>query len=319
MAKTVVLTGCLGFIGRQVLEDLLRAKYNVIGIDKQTYASSLEPAEVKNNYFKFIKADIAKLKRLPDCDFVINVAAESHVGNSIIKSDEFVQSNVEGVRNLLELIRNKPVNYYGRPKFIHFSTDEVYGDIVDGSFSEENPLNPSNPYSASKAAGDMFIKAWARTYNIDYKIIRPTNNYGFYQFSEKLIPLSVKLLNAGKKIHLHNEGEPVRSWLSVWDTSSAVLFLLENGKWNNIYNVGGEEYKNIDVVREIINQYFDSRLLSEKEELSHIAFDGGVRKGQDVRYSVCDDKLRSLGWEPKYNLMRQLRTLVEHYKHTVMW
>jgi dTDP-glucose 4,6-dehydratase len=202
--KLVVITGCLGFIGSHVTRKCLDLGWKVYGIDSLTYASSPDligdfSYEYGDN-FTYINEDIADLKYLPDCDYVINTAAETHVGNSIIDSKDFLKSNINGVQNLLDLIKAKPNNVVQRPILFHFSTDEVYGDITEGEHTESDHLNPSNPYSASKAAADMLITAWARTYGIEYIIFRPTNNYGEYQYPEKLIPLAVKLLQRGKKI-----------------------------------------------------------------------------------------------------------------------
>lgn len=319
--KIVVITGCLGFIGQYIARVCLNKGWIVYGVDKMTYAASKERLNefCFNPNFSFIKEDICKLDRLPDCDYVINLAAESHVGNSIVSNEDFVQTNVEGVRNLLELIRNKPLNAYGRPHLLHFSTDEVYGDIrvSDYAFSESEHLNPSNPYSASKAAADMLIFAWARTYGIEYNIIRPTNNYGIGQFPEKLIPLSVKILQSGKKIALHDGGEPFRSWLHAEDTAKAVLTILENGEKNNIYNVGGVEKKNKEVVRKILKEFNkQANTMLEWDDVVDITY---KREGQDVRYSVEDYKLRMLGWEPEKDFNIELPKIVANCIKTFRW
>ena len=225
--KLVVITGCLGLIGSHVTRKCLENGWQVYGIDKCTYAANLEFLEEfkKSKNFTFLKQDIATLKHLPHCDYVINIAAESHVGNSIIDSNDFIHSNIVGVKNLLDLIRKKPENVEQRPVFFHFSTDEVYGD---------------------KAAADMLVLAWARTYDMQYVILRPTNNYGIGQYPEKLIPICVKHLERGKQIRLHDAGEPIRNWLHSDDTASAVVRIIESGKTNEIYNVaGGFEQKNI--------------------------------------------------------------------------
>jgi len=265
--------------------------------------------------FDFLEEDIADVTYLPDCDYVINIAAESHVGNSIIESNDFIHSNVVGVKNLLDLIRKKPRNVDNQPIFFHFSTDEVYGDIVDGEHIETDILKPSNPYSASKAAADMFILAWARTYDMKYLILRPTNNYGEGQYPEKLIPVSVKMLQRGKKIRLHDEGEPVRNWLHSDDTAEAVISIIESGTYNEIYNVaGGFEQKNKETVRKIIECFFEDN----RNYLDHVDL-GFKREGQDVRYALNDDKLRSLGWKPKKIFDEEIKKLVDYYKDTFRW
>ena len=250
-----------------------------------------------------------------DCDYVINVAAESHVGNSIIDSKEFISSNVVGVQNLLDLIRHKPENCAQRPVFLHFSTDEVYGDVLTGEHTEQDILKPSNPYSASKAAADMLVLAWARTYDIKYNIIRPTNNYGIGQYPEKLIPLAIKNLQRGKKIRLHNGGTPVRNWLHAADTAAAVIAIVENGEINEIYNVaGGFEQKNIETVLKIIDNFYDEDYVWN----DHVDFSYS-REGQDVRYALNDDKLRDIGWEPKRKFDEEIAKIVDHYKGSFIW
>jgi len=314
--KIVVVTGCLGFIGQWVTRSLLERGWRVCGVDKRTYAADPQPCfDLQDPNFKLIEEDICDLTSLPDCDYVINLAAESHVGNSIMSSRVFTNTNVEGVRNLLDLVRDKPTNAYGRPRFIHFSTDEVYGDRKTGAFVETDILNPSNPYSASKAAADMLIGAWARTYGIEYNIVRPTNNYGLGQYPEKLIPLSVKALQAGKKIALHNHGEPTRSWLHVEDTASAVLCILDKAPANEIYNIGGFEQKNKHVVHKLINCYFEKDVV----DISNFVDLSYERQGQDVRYSVDDSKLKNLGWQPYKFFDEELPWIILHYKRNFRW
>jgi dTDP-glucose 4,6-dehydratase len=332
--KLVVITGCLGLIGSHVTRRCLELGWKVYGIDKLTYAANTEMlVEFGSRYgenFKFIKEDIANLKYLPDCDYVINIAAESHVGNSIVDSGDFIESNIVGVKNLLDLIRNKQGNVSDRPILLHFSTDEVYGDITEGEHIETDLLMPSNPYSASKAAADMLILAWSRTYGINYIIIRPTNNYGIGQYPEKLIPVSVKLLMRGKKIKLHNRGEPIRNWLHADDTAQAVITLILSGVSNEIYNVaGGFEQKNIDTVKQILKEYFreppkdwegckDCKSVEEIDWNQYLDL-SYVREGQDVRYALNDDKLRALGWEAQRRFNHEIGSIVDYYKDNFKW
>ena len=315
--KIVVITGCLGLIGCHVTRKCLDKGWMVYGIDKCTYAANLEFIEEFKSYanFKFVQEDIATLIQIPDCDYVINIAAESHVGNSIISSEDFIHSNVVGVKNLLDIIRKKPSNVVSQPIFLHFSTDEVYGDIVKGEHIETDILKPSNPYSASKAAADMLIFAWARTYDLKYIILRPTNNYGIGQYPEKLIPICVKLLMRGKEIRLHDAGEPVRNWLHSDDTANAVTKIIESGTFNEIYNVaGGFEQKNKNTVKKIINCFFnDDRDYIKYVNLQH------KRPGQDVRYALNDDKLRALGWRPERVFDQEIQSIVDYYKNNFKW
>ena len=315
--KLVYVTGCLGFIGSYVTRKCLERGWKVYGVDKCTYVANtslLKDFESDPN-FTFIKEDIKDLTHLYDCDYVINTAAESHVGNSIIDSQEFIDSNILGVRNLLDLIRNKPVNCNRRPVFFHFSTDEVYGDIDSGEHTEQDILHPSNPYSAAKACSDMLILAWARTYGVEYILLRPTNNYGIGQYPEKLIPLSVKNLMRNRKIRLHNAGTPVRNWLHADDTAEAVMTIIDSGNMNEIYNVaGGFEQKNIDTILKVIDNFFEEDYNWEE----HVDFSYS-REGQDVRYALNDDKLRALGWAPKKDFNKEIYDIIQYYKKNFIW
>ena len=291
-------------------------RWLVYGIDKCTYAADPSLLDEFNQYdnFRFEKKDIKEISTLKDCDYIINVAAESHVGNSIIDSEVFIDSNVAGVQNLLELIRRKPENCFQRPVFLHFSTDEIYGDIVNGEHLETDSLKPSNPYSASKACADMLIFAWARTYKIHFNIIRPTNNYGIGQYPEKLIPLSIKSLQRGRKIRLHNDGTPIRNWLHAADTASAVIKIIEHGSVDEIYNVaGGFEQTNAETFRKIVLAYHGSEDWEEYVDFSY------SREGQDIRYALNDEKLRALGWKPEKVFNEEIKSIVEHYKNNFIW
>ena len=259
---------------------------------------------------------INDLEFLYECDYIINTAAETHVGNSIVKSDDFVHSNIKGVHHLLELIRNYRAEGKDKPILIHFSTDEVYGDITEGEHIETDILNPSNPYSATKAAADQLILAWARTYKLPYLIVRPTNNYGVGQYVEKLIPKSCKYLHLGKKIPLHNGGKPIRNWLHAQDTTDAVLLLIEKNKKNDIYNIaGGFEQANVDTVKKIITSYTHLNEF-ELKDYCNLTYS---RLGQDVRYALNDDKIRNLGWNPKMKFDEELEDIIEYYKAKFIW
>jgi dTDP-glucose 4,6-dehydratase len=316
MKKIVYVTGCLGFIGVHVTRQCLEQGWYVIGVDKGTYASNFDFLEEFQKYstFKFIHKDINDLDRLYDCDYIINTAAETHVDNSIMSSDVFIRSNINGVHRLLELIRQQPV--HRQPTLLHFSTDEVYGDIDSGAHAETDLLKPSNPYSASKAAADMLVLAWARTFGIKYVIVRPTNNYGIGQYVEKLIPKSVKFLELGKLIDLHNHGSPVRTWLHASDTAQAVLEIINNGVQNSIFNISGNiELPNYQVIQKILSFYFDKNM----EECWEEYVMDSQRQGQDVRYSIDDSKLKLLGWKPKAEFDAELKSIVEHYRNNFIW
>jgi dTDP-glucose 4,6-dehydratase len=316
--KIVYVTGCLGFIGRHVTQLLLDKGWYVYGIDNCTYASDTNFLKCFQSYknFNFERKNICDIDRLVDCDYFINIAAETHVDNSIRDSKVFIESNINGVHNILELLKIYKKEGYVVPRFIHFSTDEVYGDISSGEHIETDILKPSNPYSATKAAADQLIIAWSRTYGIPYNIIRPTNNYGVGQYVEKLIPKACKFIGLGRKIPLHNQGTPIRNWLHAKDTASAVLTIIENGAPNEIYNVaGGFEQSNLNTVIKILKAYFDNDIIDYKQFIDF----GVERPGQDVRYALNDDKIRKLGWEPKCVFDDEIQNIVEYYKNNFMW
>lgn len=314
--KIVYVTGCLGFIGAHVTEACLKRGWYVMGVDKCTYASNegwVDSWSTRyGDQFEFTKADINDLERLYDCDYVINTAAETHVDNSIEDSDAFVHSNINGVHHLLKMINKKK---YKKPIFLHFSTDEVYGDIESGSHTENDLLKPSNPYSATKAAADHLVTSWGRTYGLPYVIVRPTNNYGIGQYVEKLIPKTIKYLSVGRKVDLHNNGTPVRTWLNAKDTAEAIITIIESGVTNEIYNISGNyETANINVVDKIVSLMFPGKDALPYDHIEHM-----VRIGQDVRYSIDDSKLRSLGWKPTAEFDKELVEIVQYYKDNFIW
>lgn len=316
MKKIVYITGCLGFIGSYITRICLKKGWYVKGIDKTTYVANTDLLYEFKKYdnFSFINCDINDIKFLYDCDYVINTAAETHVGNSIVNSEDFIKSNIDGVHNLLELIRNYKHETSKIPILIHFSTDEVYGDIKEGAHTETDLLKPSNPYSATKAAADMLILAWARTYNLPYIIIRPTNNYGIGQYIEKFIPKAIKYLKLNRIMPIHDGGTPIRNWLHAADTADAVITIINREIKNEIYNVaGGFEQTNYDTIAKVIKLYNGSDDIESYLDLSY------SRIGQDVRYALDDSKLRALGWQPKMVFDEELPLIVEYYKNKFIW
>jgi dTDP-glucose 4,6-dehydratase len=316
MKKVVYITGCLGFIGSYITNLCLEEGWHVKGVDKITYAANKELLESFEQYpnFSFVHCDINDLKFLYECDYIINTAAETHVGNSIANSDDFVSSNIDGVHNLLELIKNYRHEANHKPTLLHFSTDEVYGDIEEGEHTEKDILKPSNPYSATKAAADMLVLAWSRTYDIPYVIVRPTNNYGCGQYVEKLIPKAIKYLELGRKIPLHNQGTPIRNWLHADDTARAIITIIKSGVKNEIYNIcGGYEQTNLDTCKKVIKAYNGE---SDYEKYIDMSYS---RVGQDVRYALDDKKLRALGWEPLYTFDREIDNIILFYRDKFIW
>tara|TARA_Y100001938_G_scaffold144989_1_gene220755 strand:+ start:3530 stop:4477 length:948 start_codon:yes stop_codon:yes gene_type:complete len=314
--KIVYVTGCLGFMGSYVTRACLKKGWYVRGVDKITYASNKELLKEFKEYknFAFEQKDINDLDWLYDCDYVINTAAETHVDNSIVQSQEFIHSNINGVHNLLELIKTK--NQFKMPIFLHFSTDEVYGDIIEGKHKETDLLKPSNPYSATKAAADQLILAWNRTYGVPYVIVRPTNNYGIGQYVEKLVPKTCKFVSLGRKIPLHDKGAPIRVWLHAKDTANAIIRIIETGSVNEIYNIAGSyEQENIETVKKILNLYFEGKEVNYEKYIDFTA----DRVGQDLRYSIDDSKLQSIGWKSEHNFDLELPEIVQYYKDNFVW
>ena len=320
--KIVYVTGCLGFIGFYVAKRCLESGWHVIGIDKMTYAANpdrlneLKDIAMDNHVeFDLETIDINDIERLVDCDYVINCAAETHVDNSIDGSDVFLKSNINGVHHLLKLITAK--GRYGMPTLLHFSTDEVYGDITDGSFSEDHLLHPSNPYSATKAAADQLILAWARTHDVPYVIVRPTNNYGAGQYVEKLIPKAVKFLQLGRKVPLHLGGSPRRTWLHVEDTADAVIHIVNSSTINEIYNIPGNfETSNLYVVQEVVRAFHGDDAVPNTNDYINTKYE---RPGADLRYSINGDKLKKLGWEAQRVFNDEIKKIVEYHKENWIW
>jgi dTDP-glucose 4,6-dehydratase len=307
--KDVVVTGGLGFIGSHFIEAALKKGWNVTNIDKKTYAANDIDFGAPSNY-KLIEADISEITTLPPCELIVNFAAESHVDNSIDDSIIFMKSNILGVHNLLNIIlRQIQENLihswqYKIPIFFQISTDEVFGDIEEGFFNTQDVLKPSNPYSATKAAAEMLLMAWGRTYNIPYFISRTTNNYGNRQHKEKLIPNSVNSLLNKKRVQVHGNGQHVRNWIWVEDNVNALIKIIENGQLNNIYHIASqEEYSVIDVVK----------IISDELKIDfNTAFEFTTdRSGADVRYALNTDSLKPLGWVAKTSFKQGIKQIIK--------
>ena len=282
-----VVTGGRGFIGSHFVELVLNKGHRVIDIDKMTYASHRTLPWDDNPNYELRQEDISTITHLPPCDVVVNFAAESHVDNSIESPRVFFDSNARGVFNLLELTRAK---VYNRPLFVQISTDEVYGDTRDKNFTESDILLPSNPYSASKAAGEMFVFSHNKTYGLDYLITRSSNNYGPRQYSEKLIPKIIECLQTNTKIPIHGDGSYIRDWIDVRDNVQAIYHLITEAKKNEIYNIAADNHlTNLEVVEQVCSWY------GIRDIKEHINFTEN-RLGQDVRYSISSDKLFSTGF-----------------------
>jgi len=312
----ILVTGGLGFIGSNFIRYLLENYRDIIvyNVDKESYGSNrsnLKDLESDSRY-RYYKGDINNSelmkKILKEVNVVVNFAAETHVDRSISDPTPFIQSNILGVVKTLDVLRSMKEDI----RFIHISTDEVYGDILEGSFNEESRLKPSNPYSASKASADMFVMAYIRTYGLDALIVRPTNNYGPYQNPEKLIPKTIIRASLGMKVPIYGSGRNKRDWLFVLDTCEAIKLLIDKGVRGEIYNIStGKEVENIELVTKILNiMGLDRNYIEFVED----------RPGHDKRYSIDSSKIRSkLGWKPRYSLEDALEYTVKWYLDNRWW
>ena len=310
--QRIVVTGGNGFIGKNFVRLLLENEYEVVNIDKLTYASDKRSyvSFYNNAKYSFIHDDIAILETLPECDVVVNFAAESHVDNSIRSSKHFITTNTLGVQNLLDLVRAFEIGL--RPVFVQISTDEVYGDIHKGQSLESDPLKPSNPYAASKAAAEHILQAYARTYGINFQLIRMSNNYGLRQYPEKLIPRSILRILSGKTAQIHGDGSYKRNWLHVKEAVQAIKTVIIRGNLNEIYNVSGNiELSNLEIIHKIT----DLLGLDRNEKIEFVT----NRPGQDTRYAVDDNKIRELGWSATANFDDGLEEIVKDAQKNPHW
>ena len=304
--KKLMVTGGLGFIGSYFVELALKRGYQVINVDKKTYAAREDVDFSKYPHYELIEEDICAIKHLPvGIDFIVNFAAESHVDNSILANHDFFHSNIHGVYNLLELMRAKDET--DCPVLLHISTDEVYGTAHEGSYTERDKLTPSNPYSATKAAAEQLIFGWRHTYGLPAIICRSCNNYGFGQYPEKLLAKTIEYLLNGKKMTIHGDGTYRREWIYAEDNCEGILAVLEKGKLGEVYNISSnEEYSVLEAVKMIVAAMGKT----EAEALVHIQ----NRPGQDLRYSVDSSKIRALGWAPKTKLHDYIPTYIKLYR-----
>lgn len=312
----LLVTGGLGFIGSNFTRYILDSYHDVkvVNVDKLSYGSN--PANLRDyegdKRYTFVKGDIADkgfiAKLVKEVDAVVNFAAETHVDRSIANPWPFLRSNVEGVLAILEAIRHDARDV----RFIHVSTDEVYGDILEGSFTEEDRLKPSSPYAATKASADLLCLAYYRTYGLDVVITRCTNNFGPYQFPEKLIPKTIIRAHLGLKIPVYGTGKNVRDWIYVLDHCEALDLVLRKGHPGRVYNISsGNELANLDVVKTVLE------VMGKTEDLIEFVED---RPGHDVRYSLDSSRIgRELGWTPTHRFKEALRETVEWYLSNEWW
>ncbi|MED3076532.1 dTDP-glucose 4,6-dehydratase [Bacillus wiedmannii] len=314
----ILVTGGAGFIGSNFVHYMLQRyeTYKIINFDALTYSGNLnnvKPLQGHPNY-SFVKGEIQNGELLEhvikerDVHVIVNFAAESHVDRSIENPIPFYDTNVIGTVTLLELVKKYP-----HIKLVQVSTDEVYGSLgKTGRFTEETPLAPNSPYSSSKASADMIALSYYKTYQLPVIVTRCSNNYGPYQYPEKLIPLMVTNVLEGKKLPLYGDGLNVRDWLHVTDHCSAIDVVLHKGRIGEVYNIGGNNEKtNLDVVEQII-----SLLGKTKEDIAYVT----DRLGHDRRYAIDAQKMKNeLGWEPQYTFEQGLKETVEWYEHHIEW
>ena len=310
----LLVTGGCGFIGSNFIRYMLKKhpSYKIINLDKLTYCGrreSLKDIE-KDKRYKFVKGDICDEKIVGElikgCDAILNFAAESHVDRSINDAKEFVRTNVEGVRVLLDAARKNKVK-----RVIQVSTDETYGSIQRGSFNEASLLHPNSPYAASKAAGDHMALAYYTTFKLPVIVTRSSNNFGPYQFPEKVIPLFITNLLENKKVPLYGDGMNVRDWLYVLDNCRAIDVVLHKGRPGEIYNIGGGyEIPNIKLTRIIL------KLLNKTYDMIKYVPD---RLGHDRRYSLDSTKIKRLGWKPAKDFNTAIRETIKWYENNMSW
>jgi dTDP-glucose 4,6-dehydratase len=310
----IVVTGGAGFIGSNFVRHVLASHPDdaVVNLDKLTYAGNrANLADVEGSpRHAFVQGDIcdAEVVRetLAGADAVVNFAAETHVDRSLVEPDAFLRTDVFGVFTLLEAVRDLKV-----PRFLHVSTDEVYGSIERGSFREHDPLRPSNPYSASKASGDLLVGAYWQTHRLPVLITRSSNNFGPYQYPEKVVPLFITNALDDQPLPLYGDGRHVRDWLYVLDNCAAIDLVLRKGREGEIYNIGGgHEVENVVLTRQIL------RLTGKPETLIRPVKD---RPGHDRRYSIDSTKVRQLGWTPRHAFPAALEATVAWYREHQAW
>ncbi len=331
MNKKILITGGAGFIGSHVVRLFVKKypDYFIFNLDKLTYAgnlTNLKDIENEPNY-KFIRADIVDSASIMELfeknqfDAVIHLAAESHVDRSISNPTQFIYTNIIGTVNLLNAAKSIWARDFNNKLFYHISTDEVYGSLGNtGMFTEKTAYDPKSPYSASKASSDHLVRAYAHTYNLPVVISNCSNNYGPYQFPEKLIPLTINNIRHNKPIPVYGKGENIRDWLYVEDHTSAIDIVFHKGKIGETYNIGGvNEWKNIDLIN-LLCSIMDEKLNRKPDTSASLITFVKDRAGHDLRYAIDSSKItKELGWKPEHDFKTGLEKTVEWYLNNQEW
>lgn len=305
----MLITGGAGFIGCNFVHQMVeKYDHEIVVFDKLTYAANLDYLNDIKNRIEFVKGDIGDFGSvkdvMKDCDMVVNFAAETHVDRSIKDPGVFVKTDVIGTYNLLENIRK-----YDVEKYLQISTDEVYGSIENGSFTEKSNINPSSPYSASKAGADVLVSAYYKTYGAPVIITRSSNNFGPYQFPEKLIPLFILNAMQNKQLPVYGDGKNIRDWIYAPDNCTGVYTALMKGKLGEVYNIGGgNEKNNLEITHMILD------ILGKPDDLITFVED---RLGHDRRYSLDSTKIMKLGWKPEYKFEDAIKETIAWYKNNI--
>jgi dTDP-glucose 4,6-dehydratase len=316
----ILITGGAGFIGSNFIRHMLSAhpEHTVINLDKLTYAGNLENLRDVEDLpsYAFVRGDICDRKLLDSLEFdaVINFAAESHVDRSILDAYPFLQTNVIGTQSLLEAVRKRGC------RMLHVSTDEVYGSIEQGLFTEESQISPNSPYAASKASSDLLVNAYHETFGMDLIITRCSNNYGPYQFPEKLIPLVISHAVQGKAIPVYGDGRNVRDWIHVYDHNRAIDTVFHKAKAGDVFNIGGRnEQTNLDIIQNLLTM-ISQKTGRDREALLELITFVKDRPGHDRRYAIDPSKIeKTLGWKPEKDFAGGLSGTVDWYLANTEW
>ena len=329
MKNKIIIIGGAGFIGTNAVFSFVKKKYKILVLDSLGYAGNLRNINklVKSKLINFKKCDISNYLRLKKIIFeykpnlILNFAAESHVDRSIDNPNIFFNSNILGVYNLVEIIRDYNKKNKININFFQVSTDEVYGSVIKGSSSEKSFINPSSPYSASKAASDAIVQGWCKTYNINYYISRCTNNYGPYQYPEKLIPITLYRCLNDLDIQIYGNGKNIRDWIYVDDHINGIQQIIENGEPNNIYNIGAHnEISNLDIINNIISILKSLQKNNFIDNFSSKIKYVNDRPAHDIRYSLNTKKIKNITkWNIKSNFKKRLKETVVWYITNKQW